>query len=113
MLDLMTLSLHKKMREMATKRQNGASLAKKIKFTLYDEKHLKTLVEDITSLTNQLVDLFPARKPKQIELAAREVSDLSEPFRVLSDAASGQDEDLLSALEKILKPAVSLFLMVD
>lgn len=107
-LEMTTLSLHKRTRAIAKKRQNRASLAKKIKFALYDEKHLKALVDEITNLTNQLVDLFPAQKPRQIELAAQEVSDLSEPFRNLSKAVSGQDKDLLSALEQIIKPAVSL-----
>ncbi|CAG5138807.1 uncharacterized protein ALTATR162_LOCUS443 [Alternaria atra] len=108
MMDPMTFSLHEKIRAMAKKRQNGASLAKKIKFTLYDEKHLKALVDEITNLTNQLVDLFPARKQRQVELAAREVSDLIEPFLELGNAARGQDEDLMLALEKIIKPANNL-----
>jgi hypothetical protein len=111
--DLVALSLHTKMQEMAAKRQNSASLVKKIKFTLYHEKHLKALLDEITNLTNQLVDLFPARKPRQRELAAREVFDLSEPFRALGKAASGQDKDFLSALERIIKPAVSLLFVSD
>ncbi|KAK3942580.1 prion-inhibition and propagation-domain-containing protein [Diplogelasinospora grovesii] len=107
-LDLATLSLHEKMRELSKKRQNRATLAKKMKFALYDEKHLRTLVDDITNLTNELVDLFPAQKPKQSELAAREVAEFTEPLRVLSTATTGQDELLASALAQILKPADNL-----
>ncbi|KAL3962938.1 hypothetical protein ACCO45_004461 [Purpureocillium lilacinum] len=106
--DLMTLSLREKMRELSIKRQNRASLAKKLKFALHDEKHLKLLVGDITALTSELVDLFPAHKAKQTELAAREVADFSDSFRVLSLAATGQDELLVSALAQILKPANNL-----
>ncbi|KAF1954892.1 hypothetical protein CC80DRAFT_475619 [Byssothecium circinans] len=105
---MMTLSLREKMLDLSRKRQNGALLVKKIKFALYDEKQLKGLVDDITSLTNALVELFPAQKPKQSVLAAREVSDFSEPFRALSTAATGQDEPLVSALARILKPADNL-----
>ncbi|PWI65029.1 hypothetical protein PCL_07441 [Purpureocillium lilacinum] len=106
--DLMALSLREKMRELSIKRQNRASLAKKLKFALHDEKHLGLLVGDITALTSELVDLFPAHKAKQSELADREVAEFSDSFRVLSSAATGQDELLVSALAQILKPANNL-----
>lgn len=106
-LDPMTLLLHGEMREIAIKRQNRAPLVKKIKFALCDEKHLKALVNEISNLTKDFVDLSPAQIQKLSELAAREVSDFSEPLRVLSDAATGQDEALVLALAQVLKPVVS------
>lgn len=56
--DLMTGSLREKMHQMARKRQNRP-LSKTINFALYKEKHLKILIEEITTLTNKLSTLLP------------------------------------------------------
>ena len=106
-LDPMTNFLHHKLRQLSRKRRIQAPRNDQIRFTL-DEKQLNDLNAKITNYTNGLVNLFPAAKKDQEVLAANEVSELSESFRALSEAAAEQDEALLSALKQVLKPANNL-----
>ncbi|KAK2669758.1 HeLo domain superfamily [Fusarium oxysporum f. sp. vasinfectum] len=106
-LDPMTASLHQKMVQLSSKRQNRTTLTKKAKFVLYEEKHLKELIDNITSLTKELVELFPATE-KQQQLCDNEVSEFSESFRVLVNAATGIDELLAAGLSEVLNKVNNL-----
>jgi hypothetical protein len=106
-LDPLTSSLHLQMRNLSINRQNRTPLRKKVKWALYDEQHFKDLIGKITTLANDLVDLFPAAEEKQVYLGNSEVQAFSESFRVLEAAAKGQDAILEKALSTVLKPAVS------
>ncbi|KAL9626667.1 MAG: hypothetical protein Q9164_007826, partial [Protoblastenia rupestris] len=67
-LDPATADLHNKMRQLSIERQNQASLRQKAKWALYEEKHFRRLIEDITGLINGLVELFPACQEVQQRL---------------------------------------------
>jgi hypothetical protein len=114
-LDPVRMSLHQKMRELSIKRQNRTPLRQKAKWALYEEKHFKRLIEDVTDLVNDLVELFPAAQSSQQELCELEVLELgtSESLPILKDIASSQDKYLEAALSKALKPTVSLDASMD
>jgi hypothetical protein len=47
------------------RRQNGLPRSKKAKWALYDRGHFKEMLDNVTKLTGELVELFPAAKDKQ------------------------------------------------
>ncbi|KAL9611365.1 MAG: hypothetical protein Q9167_003984 [Letrouitia subvulpina] len=76
-LEPATLSLHNKMRDLSIKRQNQTRLRQKAKWALYEGKHFKRLIEDITSLVNDLIDLFPAAQASQKTLCQAEIAEMN------------------------------------
>ncbi|KAL9588320.1 MAG: hypothetical protein Q9179_008005, partial [Wetmoreana sp. 5 TL-2023] len=65
------------MRDLSIKRQNQTPLRQKAKWAFYEEKHFKRLIEDITSLVNDLIELFPAAQESQKQLCKTEVAEIS------------------------------------
>ncbi|KAL9093852.1 MAG: hypothetical protein Q9165_003775 [Trypethelium subeluteriae] len=94
--------LHLKMRQISMDRQNRSSLRQMTKWALYEQKHFRRLIEDITELVNNLVDLFPAREEFQRRLCATEVSELGdiEGLSELKEIATAQDRFLADALTR-------------
>ena len=103
-LEPVMASLHQKMRELSIKRQNRTGLLKKTKWALYEEKHFRRLVEDVTELVNDLVELFPAAQAPQRELCEMEVLELAtdESLPVLKDICVDQDKYLEAAIIKAI-----------
>jgi hypothetical protein len=104
-LEPMTATLHQKMRELCIKRQNRTGLRQKAKWALYEEKHFRRLIEDVTDLVNDLVDLFPAAQASQRALCEIEVSELGteESLPVLKEIAASQDKYLEAAIAKVVE----------
>lgn len=107
-LDPVIATLHNKMRQLALERQNKSCLRQKAKWALYQEKHFRRLIEDITELIDDLVELFPAAQQTQRELCDREVEaigkDERESIAVLKDIATVQDKMLEQAISKAAIP---------
>jgi hypothetical protein len=101
-LEPVVASLHQKMRNLSIQRQNSTGMTQKVKWALFEEKHFARLIEDITGLVNDLVELFPAARATQRELCEIEVSEMAtdENIPILKDVASNQDMDLEEALSK-------------
>jgi hypothetical protein len=70
-LDPPTATLHQKMRDLSISRQNRTLLWKTVKWALYTEQHFKDLVEYITSLTNDLVELLLTLANRSYDYVAR------------------------------------------
>jgi hypothetical protein len=104
-LEPVTAFLHDKMRELSINRQNRTGLRHKAKWALYGEKSLRRLIEDVTDLVNDLIELFPAAHASQRELCEIEVSEIGtdENLPVLKDIAAGQDEYLEAAILKVIE----------
>jgi hypothetical protein len=83
-------------------------LLQKAKFALYDEKHFTEFLSNISSLTDELVKLFPPEEDKLDNLCKNEVEVFTESLRVLAAAAKGQDQLLATAVDRILNQTVSL-----
>jgi len=107
-LDPMGQFLHDKMRNLSIRRQNRTSLFKKARFAIYDEKHLAELINKISSLTDELIKLFPPKEDQQQQLCKGEMAEFTDSFRVLSAAAKGQDELLTTAIDQILNTTNNL-----
>ncbi|KAN0107828.1 Prion-inhibition and propagation domain containing protein [Hyaloscypha variabilis] len=100
------LSLHDKMRKLCRIRQRGTRLSTKFKWAIYDEKHLRKLVEDITNLIDSLVSLFPAAKTAMETLYTSEAKELgseASDVPILKDAAAQVDDELIRFIEETLK----------
>ena len=101
------LSLHKKMRDLSIKRQNQTRLRQKAKWALYEEKHFKRLIEDISSLINDLIELFPAAQASQKKLCEVETAQVAEMnanenLPMLGAVVKGQDKLLEEAVVEAL-----------
>ncbi|KAL8823652.1 MAG: hypothetical protein Q9191_005666 [Dirinaria sp. TL-2023a] len=106
-LEPTALSLHNRMRDLSIKRQNQTGLRQKAKWALYEEKHFKRLIEDITSLVNDLIELFPAAQESQKKLCNAEVAQVAdmngiEALSMLEGAAKSQDKLLEEAVVKAM-----------
>lgn len=94
--------LHLTMRELAVSRQTRTGIRKKAAWALYEKKRFDRMIEDVTDLTTQLVDLFPAAQDSQKSLCKTEVSAITETqdLALLDDIAS-KDDAMLSAEIKL------------
>ena len=104
-LEPAALTLHNKMRDLSIKRQNQTGLRQKAKWALYEEKHFKRLIEDITSLVDDLIELFPAAQASQKTLCTAEVAEMSAEgnLSMLETVVQGQDTLLEKAIVKAIK----------
>jgi Skp family chaperone for outer membrane proteins len=101
-LDPPIAKLHEKMRQLAIERQNQSGVRQRAKWALYQEKHFRRLIEDITELVDSLVELFPATQQAQRKLCDTEVSAFgeNEAISVLKEIAAIQDKFLEQAITK-------------
>ncbi|KAL1862676.1 hypothetical protein Daus18300_008474 [Diaporthe australafricana] len=99
-------ALHEKMRDLSLKRerQPSNSTVKKVKWAIYSKEHMKSLIENLATLTTELVELFPEAKDAQKRLCDVEMLDFLDSIRVLKDAIGEQDIILAEALKKLLEP---------
>jgi tRNA U34 5-carboxymethylaminomethyl modifying enzyme MnmG/GidA len=100
---------HQIMRDISVRRHNRTKLRTKFKFAVYSHIHLKEMIEKITSLTNDLVTLFPERPElgkKEQDLCSNEVKELTNSLKDLAEKIKDNDTALAAALNEVLKPAV-------
>ena len=104
-LEPAALSLHNKMRDLSIKRQNQTRLRQKAKWALYEEKHFKRLIEDITSLVSDLIELFPAAQASQKQICKAEVAEMGakENLPMLGAIVKSQDK----LLEETIAEAIN------
>lgn len=101
------LSLREIGRRLVRERQNGLSRMKKAKWALYDRGHFKEMLDAVTQLTSELVELFPGAIDKQEQLRDGEMAAFTGSLRQLQAAIGKQDDMLAKALSGLLNPAVS------
>jgi len=90
------------MRKLLIKRQNRTGLRQKAKWVLYEEKHFRRLIEDVTDLVNGLVELFPVAQASQRAIEASELGT-DENLLALRDIATDQDKYLEITIAKVLE----------
>ncbi|KAM7189387.1 heterokaryon incompatibility protein s [Rhypophila sp. PSN 637] len=97
-------SIHLKMKDLALKRQNRSSFAKRASWALHEEKNFNRLIEDIEPLARDLVDIFPAVQEQQRQLSVQEAKELqaNRGVVVLQDANQGEDELLRESIAQAL-----------
>ncbi|KAI4949551.1 hypothetical protein J4E91_005290 [Alternaria rosae] len=104
--------LHERMRSLFIKRQKSTLLRQKVQWALHEEKYFKRLIEDITDLVSDLVELYPAAREEQRRLCRTEVSEISsrDCLRALEEIAALQDKELNRALVETLHLDASSFM---
>ena len=97
-------SMHNKMRDLAIKRQKRSSFAQKAAWALYEEKHFNRLIEDVTTLVDGLVELFPATQGRLQQLSLEEAQEMKEEpsLGVLEEAAEDIDPLLQTSVQQVL-----------
>ena len=97
-------SMHNKMRDLAIKRQKRSSFAQKAAWALYEEKHFNRLIEDVTTLVDGLVELFPATQGRLQQLSLEEAQEMKEEpsLGVLEEAAEDIDPLLQTSVKQVL-----------
>lgn len=106
-LDKIREVLHEKLRKLSLNHQPSKSVLKKTKWAIYSAEHMKDLIENLATLTTELVELFPKAKEEQKALCEREMLEFLESLRTLRDDIGTQDKILAEALKKVLEPTVS------
>ncbi|KAG5805210.1 hypothetical protein H9Q74_007347 [Fusarium xylarioides] len=93
-------SIHLKIMDLALKRQKRTSFAKKAAWALYEEKHFNRLIEDVSPLVRDLVELFPPVQETQKQLSLEEAEHLKseKAIATLQEANSGEDDLLQVSL---------------
>jgi hypothetical protein len=97
-------SMHNKMCELAIKRQKRSSFAQKAAWALYEEKYFHRLIEDVTTLVDGLVELFPATRGRLQQLSLEEAQEMKEEpsLGVLEEAAEEIDPLLQTSVQQVL-----------
>ncbi|KAJ0413982.1 prion-inhibition and propagation-domain-containing protein [Aspergillus carlsbadensis] len=105
-LDGVSASLHRKMEDLAKKRQGKSELEQDQVTILSEEKNFARLIEDIGELVDGLVDLFPGIQEEQRKLCEEEVSGLNAnegALSLLKEVAAGQDKLLSDTVVKVIQ----------
>jgi uncharacterized small protein (DUF1192 family) len=95
------VSLENKMKALAMKRQKRTSISKTASWALYHRSELRELITNITSLIDQMENLFPAPQ-KQIALVREEIAEIqdSHALKYVEKAAEGVDDMLYQAAKE-------------
>ena len=94
------MALSNKMKELAIRRQKGSSVLKTASWALYHRSELKELIENITSLIDNIEDLFPAPQ-SQLALVKQETAEIQDKQALGLVESAAQDVDsLLQAAAK-------------
>lgn len=99
-LDPEMSSVCEKLRILSVKRQNSTPLRHRAKWALYEEKHFRELIEDISSTVDGLISLFPSADTTQRKLCDQEAAELvtNETRQILRNITAEQDRLLESAI---------------
>ncbi len=89
-------------------RQKNLSLPRKMAWALYGKDNFDALLEDIVTLINNLVELFPSIKPRLVELCKQEVGDLEKGSVLeLAELLKNNYENLNNTDDEILSKVIS------
>lgn len=95
------------MRTIAKERQKHLNLPRKITWALYGKDSFDALIEEIVTMTNDLVELFPSTQPRLQELCQREVSSLdNETVLNLAKVLRNDDEKSDKSDDSLLSKAI-------
>ncbi|KAK5739284.1 hypothetical protein LTR17_005390 [Elasticomyces elasticus] len=100
-------------RTLARRRQKQSTTLQKARWALHDESKLRRLVQDLTGLIADLVELFPATQSAQKELALVDAVELVRwPYAADANTESAESQvnllvESASAVDPLLDRAVS------
>lgn len=101
---------HEAVRTLANRRQKGTKWAKKAAWAPYERKQFIELITDITTLVNDLIELFPAAQASQTQICEVEVAEISasadeQNMLMLKDTASEVDALMQNVVTQAIERA--------
>ncbi len=97
------------MRQMALRDQKQSSVKEKVPWVINKRYRFERLLNELTAFIDGLVELYPAARERQEELAGEQTAKLQEvggdAIKILEDAAAGRDLILQSSIRKSLEKA--------
>jgi hypothetical protein len=98
-------AMHNKMRELALKRQRRSTVAQKAIWAIYEEKHFRRLIEDVTGLVDSLLELFPAAQGEQRQRCVEDATEMETEANLpmLEQAAEGVDELFRGTVQSVIE----------
>jgi hypothetical protein len=74
-------------------------------WAIYEEKHFRGLIEDVTDLVDSLVELFPGAQVEQRQRCVEEVMEMGPEadLPVLEQAAEGVDELFRGTVQSVIE----------
>jgi hypothetical protein len=109
-LDSVSASLHQQMSEFAKRRQGDSELDPANDVAFYEEKYFVRLIEDTSTLVDDLIDLFPAVQAVQRKLCEEEVAEMNkikDALPILKEVAAGQDKMLSDTVVKVIQSSTT------
>jgi hypothetical protein len=102
-IDPVFAAVNNKMRELAIRRQKSSSILKITKWALYHRSELKSLIESISSLIDNIEKLFPAPQA-QVTLVRQEAAEIQnkQGLELVESTAQGIDSLLQNAAKEAL-----------
>jgi hypothetical protein len=93
-LDPVSATLDNEMRDIASRRQKGASILKITKWALFEGSELTRLIDNITRLIGDLETLFPGQQQARVALVRSDMTELpqgEQHLRLLVRISQGVD----------------------
>jgi hypothetical protein len=91
--------LRSKVSKLALQRQKRTSFTRRVRWTLYDRKKLETLINDLSVLIDNLIDLFPLVQDRQVKLGVEDLQSLEQDtgssFERLEESGIGFEETVV------------------
>lgn len=100
-------SLVLSMKTVSNERQKHLRLPRMMAWALYGKDSFDSLIEDLVTLINNLVELFPSNKPRLEELCKEEIDGLEkESVLDLIEVLKNEDEKSNETNDEILRKAI-------
>ncbi|CEJ61226.1 hypothetical protein PMG11_09763 [Penicillium brasilianum] len=109
-LDTVSASLHQQMSEVTKRRQGDAEQDAADHVAFYEEKYFVRLIEDTSTLVDDLIELFPAVQAVQRKLCEEEVAEMNkikDALPLLKEVAAGQDKMLSDTVVKVIESSTT------
>jgi vacuolar-type H+-ATPase subunit I/STV1 len=100
-------NLHKSMRNLALQRQKRSTILQKISWTFHRKRDLRDLIEDLSELVSQLVELAPTKAQKELGNAELATIGTDQNIAILDDALRDGVGDEHRELDSILQACVT------
>lgn len=101
-------SLVLSMKAISSERQKHLRLPRMMTWALYGKDGFDSLIEDLVTLINNLVELFPSNKPRLEELCKEEINSLEkESVMDLIGVLKNEDEKSNKTNDEILSKAIN------
>ncbi|KAJ5893315.1 hypothetical protein N7495_005006 [Penicillium taxi] len=110
-LDRVGTSLHQTMTDLVRQRQGNQDLETTTGLTLYEERNFTQLIDSVSGLVEELIQLFPEAKEGQRALCKEEVAEMGKINGALPllKKVAGDDKLLTEMVEKVIQSTATTY----